>query len=228
MTNIEEVMHIDNKIVIFGTKDLAELALFYFRNDWLYEPVAFCVDGEFLKESKFCGLPVIPLEEITKIHKPQETTFFLPITQKGMGNLRRKKLDQVTSMGYEVCNLISPRAVVYGRINGFNNFVFENNVIQPFVTVGDNNIFWSGNHIGHHSVIGDDNFFTSHVVLSGHCQVGNGCYFGVNSTIRDGVKVANKTLVGMGAIIGKDTQENGVYTNPNTKARENIESMSLL
>ena len=55
-----------NKIIIFGNKDMAELACFYFRNDSNYVPVAFCVDGAYLKESRFNDLPVIAFEDIEK------------------------------------------------------------------------------------------------------------------------------------------------------------------
>ena len=50
---------------------------------------------------------------------------------------------------------------------GENTFVFEYNVIQPFVKIGNNVVLWSGNHIGHHVVIADHCFITSHVVISG-------------------------------------------------------------
>ena len=59
-----------NKIIIFGNKDMAELACFYFRNDSNYVPVAFCVDGDYLKESRFNDLPVIAFEDIEKEYPP--------------------------------------------------------------------------------------------------------------------------------------------------------------
>ncbi len=71
---------------------------------------------------------------------------------------------------------------------------------------------WSGNHIGHHGVIKDHVLFTSHVVLSGHCIVEPFCFFGVNATIRDGLYIAEGTLVAMSACITKDTEAWGVYT----------------
>ena len=41
---------------------------------------------------------------------------------------------------------------------GENSFIFENNVIQPFVRVGNNCILWSGNHVGHRTVLRDHVF----------------------------------------------------------------------
>ena len=216
------------RVVIFGTRDLAELAQFYFEHYGLGKPVAFCVDGEYLKETSFKGLPVVALEEIGAQFKTSDSVFFVPMTHKGMGDVRKNKLGQIKNMGYKVCNLISPDAIVLGQVLGVNNFIFENNVIQPFTTIGDNNIIWSGNHIGHHSKILDNNFITSHVVISGHVTVTDGCYLGVNSTIRDGITIAPKTIVGMGAVIGGDTESNRVYTNPNTPFRKNYDKSPVL
>ena len=83
--------------------------------------------------------------------------------------------------------------------------------MQPFVKIGNNVILWSGNHIGHHSEIGDHNFISSHVVVSGQCKIKSNCFIGVNSTIGHGVTIAEKTLVGAGSVITKNTEQESVY-----------------
>ena len=72
-------------------------------------------------------------------------------------------------------------------------------------------VMWSGNHIGHHGIIEDHVFFTSHVVLSGHCHVKERSWFGVNATIRDYTTIGEGSLIAMGALITKDTEDNGFY-----------------
>lgn len=79
---------------------------------------------------------------------------------------------------------------------------------------------WSGNHIGHHSMIKDNVFFTSHIVLSGHCEVKENCWIGVNATIRDYMTIAPKTLIAMGSLITKSTEENGFYMGNPAKKQE--------
>jgi acetyltransferase-like isoleucine patch superfamily enzyme len=108
---------------------------------------------------------------------------------------------------------------------GDNRFLLADNTIQPFVSIG-NNVLWSGNHIGHHSRIGDHVFFTSHVVLSGHCTVEPHCFFGVNATVRDRLTIAEGTLVGMGAVITKDTTAWSVYKGT-PAAAANVSSRDL-
>ncbi len=52
------------ELIIFGTADIAQLAHFYFSNDSDYKVVAFTVDAEYIKVNEFCGLPVVPFEEV--------------------------------------------------------------------------------------------------------------------------------------------------------------------
>ncbi len=87
----------------------------------------------------------------------------------------------------------------------------EDNTIQPFVKIGSNNVFWSGNHIGHDAQICDHCFITSHVVISGFTVIENNCFLGVNSTFRDGILVGAYSLIGAGATIMKNTDEESVY-----------------
>jgi sugar O-acyltransferase (sialic acid O-acetyltransferase NeuD family) len=108
-------------------------------------------------------------------------------------------------LGYQPASYVSPRAFVWRNAElGEHCFVFENNVLQPFVKVGDNVVLWSGNHIGHHSAIGDHCFIASHVVVSGKCEIGPNCFVGVNATIGNDVEVGADCLIGAGAVVVKD------------------------
>ena len=90
-------------------------------------------------------------------------------------------------------------------------FIFENNVVQPFVQLGNNVILWSGNHIGHHSVIKDHCFISSHVVISGFVEVGENCFFGVNATVANNIKIAKDCWISPSVTIMKDTKVGELY-----------------
>src|SRR5918993_63663 len=86
--------------------------------------------------------------------------------------------------GYTPASYISPRAFVWrNAVIGEHCFIFEDNVVQPFVTIGDNVVLWSGNHVGHHSRVGSHTFVSSHVVISGFVEVGESTFLGVNASI---------------------------------------------
>ena len=198
-----------NRVVVFGTRDLASLAHFYLSRHTPFTIVAFTVDGPYLPpEGTFEGKPVLPFETIEQEYVCSKFKFFAPIADNGD---RARIYNAAKVKGYELISYVSPRATVLNSHIGDNCFILEDNTIQPFVVIGNNVVMWSGNHIGHHSIIHDHVFFTSHVVLSGHCTVGEHCFFGVNSTIRDGLTIAEGTTVAMGACVVKDTEPWGTY-----------------
>lgn len=190
------------KIVIFGSNECSLLAKFYFEKQG-DSVVAFCEDKKFIKKKFKEKIPIIPFEKIEKYFSKKDHVFFAPLYDN---KLREIKSKQIENKGYKLISYISDKALVYTNKIGKNCFIFENNVIQPYVKIGNNVIMWSGNHIGHHSKIEDNNFFSSHVVLSGRCKVKKYCWFGVNSTIRDGITIAEGSFVCMGAKVIKNTQ----------------------
>ena len=201
-----------SNLVLFGTGDVAQLAHYYFSSDTDFKVVAFTVDGDYIKDEKFDGLPVVPFEEITKSHPPASHQMHIALSYGRMNRLRSEKYDVAGAKGYTMPSYISPKCTYLSQFQpGDNCFIFEDNTIQPFVRIGSNVILWSGNHIGHHSVIEDHNFISSHVVVSGHCHIESFCFLGVNSTLAHTVRIAEGTLLGAGVVISKDTEPNGVY-----------------
>lgn len=211
------------KMIIFGGGPFAQIAYEYFTHDSLWEIVAFTVEKEFIKQKLLFGCPIVPFEEVEKMYSPVDFRMLIAVGYGQKNKLKEKIFKQATCKGYTLTSYISSRAFVWHNVEcGIGCFVFESNVIQPFVKIGDNNTFWSGNHIGHHSVIGSHNFFSSHVVLSGSCVVGDRCFFGVNSTIADSLKIGNDVVVGAGANVTEDLEIGGVYIgNPARKMKEN-------
>jgi acetyltransferase-like isoleucine patch superfamily enzyme len=60
--------------------------------------------------------------------------------------------------------------------------------------------------------------------MSGHCHIKSYCFFGVNATIRDGLTIAEGTLVAMDASIVKNTEPYGVYKGSPAKKGEVLSS----
>lgn len=201
------------KVVVFGNGEIASVTHFYLTHDSPYEVAAFTVDREFMKQEQFIELPVVPFDEVEVIYPPDRFKMFVPISYRSVNKLRAEKYYQAKAKGYQLISYISSKATIWpGLVIGDNCFIFENNVIQPFVKIGNDVILWSGNHIGHHTVIKDHCFIASHVVISGSVTIEPYCFLGVNSTLRDGITIAKECVIGAGALILEDTQEKGVYT----------------
>jgi sugar O-acyltransferase (sialic acid O-acetyltransferase NeuD family) len=214
-------------LVIFGSGDFAELAHHYFNTDSDYEVAAFTLDARYIKQSDFCGLPIIEFEDLAKNYPPDCYDLFVAVGYSRLNVVRKEKFFAAKEMGYKLASFISSRATVLneGRI-GDNCFIFEDNTIQPFVTIGNNVTLWSGNHIGHHSVIHDHTFIASHAVISGGVEIGEQCFVGVNATLRDHIKIGDRCVVGAGALLLADAAPEGVYIGSATE-RSRVPSTRL-
>jgi len=206
------------KLIIFGISDAAELAHYYFTHDSNCQIEAFSVDAAYLPDSgNFCGLPVVPFENVASIYPPERYQFFVALGYSNLNQTRKDKYLAAKALGYELASYVSSRASILndGRI-GDNCFILEDNTIQPFVTIGNNVTLWSGNHIGHHSRIDDHCFLASHIVVSGRVHVCESCFIGVNATLRDHITVGEKCIIGAGTLILADTESGGAYVGSAT------------
>jgi sugar O-acyltransferase (sialic acid O-acetyltransferase NeuD family) len=207
-----------SKLIILGASDLARLALINFRDHSNYDVVAFAVDREYRKMDSLLDLPVVDTESISDKFSPSKFSVFVAIGYSNINRLRAAACKRMKGLGYSLASFVSPFCTYLSEHQvGENTFIFEDNTVQPFVKIGSNVIIWSGNHIGHDVTIEDDCFITSHVVISGHCKIGRGSFLGVNATLRNDIKIGVETIVGAGAIIMKDTEDNSVWVPERAK-----------
>ena len=208
-------------VIVFGAGDYARIASVYLDKDSQHNVVAFAVDAAYKQSDELLGKPVVAFEDMVNTHPPDRVKLLVAIGFSGMNQRRREVYERCKALGYGFITYINSRAYQWGHLEvGENTFIFEANVLQPFVRIGNNCVLWSGNHIGHDSRIDDHCFIASHVVISGNCSIGHSCFIGVNATFRDAVKVAPRCLIGAGAAILKDTEEGEVYGVRRTEPRE--------
>ena len=203
------------KVVVFGTKDFAQLAFFYVQHDSPYEVAAFSVNRAYLGGvASFEGLPLVPFEDVEKFYPPDQYAFFVPMAPTRMNKDREKIYLETKQKGYELISYVSSRSTVYpnNRI-GENCFIWEDNTFQPYAAIGNNVTVCTHNIIGHHAQVGD-HVFLANAVLTGHTRIGNYCFFGVGTSVREGVTVAEGTYVAMNSAIVADTEPWSVYRGP--------------
>lgn len=206
------------KIVIFGAGDIAELAWFYFTHDSPHEVAAFTVDGAFLQQTTFQGLPVIAMEEVARHFPPATHAGFVALSYAKINRVRSEKCAAMQAAGYRLLSYVSSHATTFPDLtHGDNCFILEDNTIQPRARIGANVTLWSGNHIGHHSVIEDNVFIASHVVVSGGVTVGANSFVGVNCTIRDHVRIGRFCVLGAGTLLLADADDESVFAGTATE-----------
>jgi len=202
----------NRRLVLVGDTAFAEVAYEYFTHDSPYQVAAFSVEKDYLRKTTLFGLPVVPFEELEREFSPVEHDVFVAVVYTQMNRLRARLSLSAQQRGYRLASYFSKRAFIWPNVTfGEHCFVFENNVIQPFVRVGNNVVLWSGNHVGHHSVIGDNCFLSSHVVLSGYVEVGHNSFLGVNSAVANNVKIAPDCWIGPGVTISQDSEAGKIY-----------------
>lgn len=215
-------------LVIFGEKDIAELAKFYFDEDSNYCVKAFCVHDKYRENKELLGLEVMDYSQAIKKFSPSTTDFFVALAYTNMNELRANICQEIEQNNFKLASYVSSKLTRFKDFNcGPNCFLLEDNTIQPFVKLGRNITLWSGNHIGHHSTLEDNVFITSHVVVSGGVNVGRNSFIGVNSTIHDHLSIAPYSLIAAGSLVNKDTEENSVYFGSPAKKKEGRKSTDI-
>ncbi len=207
------------RLVIFGDSAFSEIAYEYFTYDSEYTVAAFTVSREYITKDTLFELPIVPFEDVQKMYPPSDYQMHIALVYNGLNRNRTKFYNEAKRKGYQLANYISSSAFVWRNVQMEDNlFIFENNVIQPFVRLGGNIVLWSGNHIGHHSTIASHCFVASHVVISGFCNIGTSGFFGVNATVGNNVNIGKDCLIGAGTLVLKNIPDGtimkGVRTDP--------------
>ena len=208
-------------LVIIGDGEFGEIAYEYFTHDSGYRVAGFAAERAFLTKDRMYDLPVVALEDIEAQFPPDRFQAHVAVTYTKLNRIRARLCGIARSKGYQLANYVSSRAFVWRNVTlGDNVFIFENNVIQHHVRIGNGVVLWSGNHVGHRSVINDYCFISSHAMIPCYCEIGANTFMGVNSTLADHVKIGRDNWIGAASVILKSTEDNqlfGVEATPPSK-----------
>ncbi len=123
-------------IVIFGAGHIAELAHFYFTHDSDHRVVGFTVDAAHQGQGSFCGLPLVPLEELLSRFPAARHDAFVALGYSKLNQLRANKCAAMKALGYRLSSYVSSRATVFPDFRvGENCFILENSTIQPYARI---------------------------------------------------------------------------------------------
>lgn len=204
--------------MIVGASAFAEVAYEYFTRDSDYRVAGFAVERAYLERDTLLGLPIVPLEEVERHFPHEHHDAYVAVVYTQLNRLRARLAAAMKAAGYRLATYVSAKASVWSNVQmGEHCFIFENNVVQPFVKLGDNVVLWSGNHIGHHSTVGHNVFISSHVVVSGFCEIGDNSFLGVNAAVANNIKIASDNWIGPGVVISADTAPGSLFRSPQSE-----------
>lgn len=205
-----------DKIILFGTGQLAQLLYDYIQDDGQFEIVAFTADKPDM--DTLYDLPVIDFNDLEIQYSPTEYKILIVIGYSERNQKRKRVFERVKNKGYSMVNYIHASSIVPKSTEiGENCIILENNVFQPHVSIGNDFGMLSSNVISHHVKIEDHCFVTEHVCVGGRVVIGSGSTLGLNSTIKQRVKIAPKTFVGANVYLRTDSIKNSVYEAPDPK-----------
>lgn len=179
-----------------------------------YECVGFFDDDPQKWRKSFHGVEVLGPLKATADFKDCQFIF-------GIGSAsnfwKRKDILAKTNLPDERFEtIIHPTASVSRMaVIGKGSVLFQNSTLTSNVSIGRHVSVLPNSVISHDDIVGDFSCIAGGVCVSGNVHIGEGCYLGAGSSIKDGVTIGKHCLIGMGAVVLKDVDENNVVVgNP--------------
>jgi sugar O-acyltransferase (sialic acid O-acetyltransferase NeuD family) len=125
---------------------------------------------------------------------------------------------QLEAQGWHLPVVVSPRAQVspHARV-GAGTIIMHGAIINAGARIGCNCIINSQSLIEHDVVIGDHCHIATAAVINGDVSIGAGTFIGSNACVRQGIRVAERCVVGMGQLVMADFVARN--REPHTKGR---------
>lgn len=216
-------------IIVFGATEITSWLIHSLTYEKQVNIVAVTVEKEYIVSSHFCGIKVVPFENLDLLFDMTICQILITIGYNQMNNVRQRIYNQCKEKKYMIYTYISKRAIVDSIDNiGEGSIVMPGAFVGPNVSLGLCNIVNVGACISHSITIGDFNFIAGNVVFGGNVEMENNCFIGINTTIINGVHIASYTFVGASALINHNTEEYGVYTAIPTIKKEGKSSLDII
>lgn len=203
----ERIQCFMKRVVIYGAGCFSEIFYYEACMFGAIEIAAFTVDRAYLVSAEFCGLPVVPFEEVKETFPP-EAYDMMVVTSPKRVRTRKEMYLKAKALGYALPNYISPRAIVEPGVQmGDNNIIFSDAFIGHHSVLGSDNIIRQKVYLGHESEVGDHNVLVAGCTLGGFSRIGSLSFFGLGMVGRDRVKYGEEAFVGLGSVVTKDVED---------------------
>jgi sugar O-acyltransferase (sialic acid O-acetyltransferase NeuD family) len=132
----------------------------------------------------------------------------------GVGNpiIRYKLGKQFKQMGAILTSIISPNAQISPydvELEAGLNIMYAV-MISSSVSIGEGSLINAFASVHHDVKVGCYNEIAPGVRLLGNCQTGNFCRMGASSVILPHIKIGQNVIIGAGAVVTKDVEDNSV------------------
>jgi UDP-perosamine 4-acetyltransferase len=123
----------------------------------------------------------------------------------GDNRLRVRLLTQVSEMGFELINAVSPNAVVSPSAKlGRGIAIMAGAVINASTQIGDGAIINTNAGVDHDCCIGNGVHIGPGSALAGNVEVGRESFLGIATCVLPGVRIGNRAIIGAGSVVTRD------------------------
>lgn len=199
-------------VVIFGNSEFSKLVHHYVTVDGGWDVCAFTVDRAFKKEDTFCGLPLVPFDEIQTLYPPPKHKLLLAIGYGSLNKTREQKYKEAKELGYELPSYVHHTSHISSSSKiGDSCLILEQNAVQPFAELGNNIVLWSNNAIGHGCVIHNHVFFTSGILCGSYSAIGERTFLGMGVTLNTHLVIGKECIIGAGSLVMSNADDSSVF-----------------
>ena len=203
-----------DKVVIFGTGKIAEVACSYFEQSSQYQVAAFTCDREYCADHLFLNKSCVPFDEVATHFPANEYAMFIALGYHQLNALRAERYHQAKAQGYRLVNYVHANAYVpQGVVLGDNCMILDGVTIQPGARLGSNIALWSQVVVGHHSHILDHCWLASGAAVGGGSRIGQSTFVGLNATIGHEVQIGERCLIGAHTLVTKNLADERVVAD---------------
>lgn len=199
------------KLIIVGISTTAVHAYDFIKMYELYDVIGFAVNQEYRTCDTFCGLPVYSIEDLHQQIEDQNFSVFVALLWNRLNKDRKNLYDSLKREGYKFANLISPHAIIRGKLLGDNCWIHDYVIIQSNAQLHSNIAVMAYTLIGADTVVNSHCFFGAKSVLGGGSRVGEQCFIGINAIIFDETTIGNKCIVGACTAVKRNIPDYSLY-----------------
>ena len=123
----------------------------------------------------------------------------------GDNHLRLRLLAQVSEMGFELINAVSPNAVVSPSATlGRGIAIMAGAIINASAEIGDGAIINTNAGVDHDCRIGRGAHIGPGSTLAGNVEIGCESFLGVRTCVIPGVRIGSRAIIGAGSVVVRD------------------------
>lgn len=210
---------ISNPLIIYGAGKGAVTLFEAVEIGSSYNAICF-VDDDRLHDKSLLKMPVFHSSELKNLIKKGIKFIACEIMN---GRTRLKIKGKVEKLGYELVNIVHPKAVISKSVQmGKGNYIKSAAIIETNTLIGNCCIIDNGAVIAHDNNIGNGCHIAPGVSLGSNISIGDHSVIGIGASISTNVKIGKNCIISVGSSITKNVPNNSIVEGVPGKVIGNV------